>query len=450
VTWWRCAILSLALLTGCAGYASYAPVIDSAMTGGDYEAALQAVEKIDKGKSELLYCYERGTVLRAQGKYAESNLAFERADALIEELYTRSVTREVAAIAVSETIAKYRGDSFEAVLANYYRLLNYLDMRDVAGALVECRRLNHKLQILRDAGETFVDDPFLQYLTALVYEMGNEPGSAEVSYRTALGGYAKGINGAGAPPPWLACDAAANLRRQGDGAGALAYDSLGACPAPESGTGRVFVLIETGRVLRKLQNDIVLPILETDRWDNNERYAHELAKRRGQNYESVKVKYWLRVSLPSLEPRPPQVLHAVVRATPRGDERGAQLDVPGVPVEDFDRYAAAAFKEKEGTVLVRAIVRGIGKYTATQQASEKDEGLGAVVNILGAITETADTRSWTTLPSSVMMARVNLPPGIWRLDAEVMDANGLCIYRLAFGEVDVRAGGTDILTARAL
>jgi tetratricopeptide (TPR) repeat protein len=188
VTLRRVVIAALLGVTGCAGYASYSSRIDEALVHEDYSAALEVVEKISRSNSELLYCYEKALVLRAQGEYAASNETFERAEVLLEDLYTRSVTREVASLTVSETITQYRGDAFEAIRVNYYKILNYLALDDVDGAVVECRRLSRKLQMLHDGGETyFVDDPSW-VLDRAGYEMGGESESAGV-VRTAAAGY---------------------------------------------------------------------------------------------------------------------------------------------------------------------------------------------------------------------------------------------------------------------
>jgi hypothetical protein len=156
--------------TGCSSYDNRSMLIKQALVQEDFDAALENVEKIGKSSSELLYLYEKGLVLHYQNRFAESNEVFEAAEALLEDLYTKSVTRETAALLVKDDIARYRGEPYEAVFVNYYKILNYLHQDDLEGALVECRRVNRKLQMIADAGEeTFENDPFVQYLTGMVY-----------------------------------------------------------------------------------------------------------------------------------------------------------------------------------------------------------------------------------------------------------------------------------------
>jgi len=443
-------LFALAAVVGCTNYSRQAPLIREAMTRDDFEAALAQVEKIDRSNSELLYCYEKGLVLHEQGDYAGSNQAFERAEQVLEELYTKSISREIAAIAVSETITKYRGDAFEAVLVNYYKLLNYLFLGQVEDALVECRRLNLKLQMLHDAGETyFVDDPFLQYLTALVYEIGGEPGSAEVSYRAAAQGYAQSADST-LTPPWLACDAAANARAVGDLELTREYEAQAACDDAPAEAGRVAVLVENGVIARKIETGFTVPIFENDHFDDSDEFAHELSERRDVHYaHPPKIKYWLRVALPALQVDPPTEYRAVVRAIPEGARRRTEpYETRAAHVENLDAQAACAYAEKEPTIVLRAIGRALAKYLASQAADSKDEGLGAIVNLLGVVTETADTRSWSTLPRSIQLARLDLEPGRYRIETDIFDASGHRVGHESFDGVDLRRGGLVVRRVR--
>ncbi len=449
---WMALVLPAALLAaGCSTYSAQSPLIRQAMEAQDYDKAIKLTDKINKGNSELLYCYELGTILHESGDYAASNATFERAEQVFDELYTKSISREVGAAVVNENIVKYRGDPFEAVLVNYYKILNYLFLDQTADALVECRRLNQKLQIIHDAGETyFVDDPFLQYLTALVYERGGELTSAEVSYRRACELYDS--DSTLVYPPWLHCDAAANSRRVGDSAQAAAYEARAKCPPAVDGRGRVLVLVETGAVARKVEAAITLPIFNNDRYSNQDAYSRELYERRGKQYDNRVVKYWLRVALPVMQEDPPVVQRAVVRAARASVAAEPRIDNPvesnSIRVVDLDALANRAYEEKEGDVFLRAIARALAKYLASDAAAQKDAGLGTLVNLLGVVTESADTRSWTTLPRAIQAARLDLDPGRYKIDVDIVDARGALLSHQSFDDVEVTAGGLEVRRVR--
>jgi hypothetical protein len=126
-------LVLLFLCGGCGTYHVRSTEIKRSFAQSDYEDALVRVEEIDLGTSELLYLYEKGLILHYGDDYAASNEAFERAEMLLEELYTKSVTRELAALALTDNVTKYRGASYEAVLVNYYKILNYVYLGDVEG-----------------------------------------------------------------------------------------------------------------------------------------------------------------------------------------------------------------------------------------------------------------------------------------------------------------------------
>jgi uncharacterized protein len=440
---------ALVFVSACSNYVERSSLIRTALIEDDYDRALKAVEEINKSNSELLYLYEKGLILHGLGDYAGSSEAFAQSELVLENLYTKSVTREAATLAVSETIGQYRGDAFEAVFVNYYQILNYIGMGDVEGALVECRRVNRKLQMLKDGGETyFENDPFMQYLTGIVYEMGGERDDAGVSYRVAAELYECGEYAPVAPlPPSFFCDAAQNAYRRGDREESSAYAARAHC-ATGADTGYVSLFLECGQVVRKRESSVVLPILESDRWTDNERFANEMAARQGVHYgRSVKVKYWLKVALPVLEPMPPRYAGAVVRAH-EIDGPHAQ-EARAVTVSSVDAFAEQAFREKESTMFVRAIVRAIMKYLAQQSADKEDEGLGALVNIFNVVTETADTRSWSTLPRTIYLARLDLPAGRYRVEADLLGPDGHSMGSVEFHDVEVRPGAHVIRNAHA-
>lgn len=441
-------VLVLALCA-CASYVSRSGQIRAALIADDYEQALKVVEEIDHSNSKLLYLYEKGMVLHCQGDWAGSSAAFTESELVLEDLYTKSVTREVASLAISETISQYRGDAFEAAYIHYYQILNYLARNDVEGAMVECRRVNRKLQMLNDGGETyFVNDPFLQYLTGIVYEMGGDREAAGVSYRVASGLYESGAYQPVTPvPEAFFCDAAANAMARADRAEADLYASRARCAAGAD-TGRVSLFFECGQIIRKRENSIVLPIFANDRWTDNEKFARELSTRHGVNYGSpVKVKYWLKVALPALEPAPPLCSNVRVRA--RSLDQGHLAETRAAVVSNLDALAVQAFREKEATMFGRAIVRALVKYLAQQEADKSDEGLGALVNLFNVVTETADTRSWSSLPGAIFLARLDLPAGSYRIEVDFLGTGGSHAGSVVFDNVAVSAGKHVVRNARA-
>jgi len=458
--------LLLVLLTGaCSTYHKRSVEIKRSFTDSDFEQALERVDAIDRGTSELLYLYEKGLILHYNNQYAESNEVFERAELLLEELYTKSVTRELAALAVSDNIAKYRGTSYEAILVNYYKILNYLLLGDLEGALVECRRVNRKLEFLRDTeGVFFANDPFIQYLTGMVYSTARELNDADVSYRVAAGEYEELAPDYGVDvPDLLYCDRRETARLLGD---TQPEDTVAvACPgAPGPDEGVLNLFLECGFVAHKQERKIILPIFKDDDTSDIDALAEVLAAREGVavvSYDrSRKIDYVLKVAVPVMVPTPVAWDRAVIRphykappdsgsggdnnAIPVTGEAGVRTDV----VENVDSYALAAFEEAYGKILFRTVVRALTKYAAKEGASEKDEALGWLVNWVNVATETADTREWTTLPEKILMARLVLPAGRYDLRVGLFDASGRNIDDILIEDVIIDPGRTSFLNHR--
>jgi hypothetical protein len=420
-------------------------LIKQALVQQDYAAALDNVEKIGKSSSELLYLYEKGLILHYQDRYAESNEVFEQAENLLEDLYTKSVSRETAALLVKDDIARYRGDPFEAVFVNYYKILNYLHLDDIEGALVECRRVNRKLQMINDAAGDdevpYQNDPFIQYLTAMVYAAAGDANDAAVSYRVAVETYDSLGADAGLGVPWtLYCDAARNARRLGDFAEADAYSERAGHDCPESGDGAgvVNLFLEGGYVAHKVEESIALPIYEDDDRSDDERLAERMAGRRHHARRKVKVTQVIKIAMPTLADDPMPFATAVVQA--RGDSSGVDCgEFPSVRVEDLNVYARRAFAAKEGKILLRTIVRTLAKTAAQTKLGDKNEAAGVLLNVFNVATETADTRSWTTLPQRILMSRLRLPEGTWDLDVTLLDGSGNSVHRFTIPGVESRS-----------
>jgi hypothetical protein len=449
--------LCVLVLSGCSSYVERSTLIKNALLEQNYEEALEKAEGIDKSSSNLLYLYEKGLILHYQDQYAASNEAFEAAEILLEELYTKSVTREVLSLAVKDDFSAYRGDPYEAVFVNYYKILNYLHLDDIEGALVECRRVNNKLQMIIDAGEeSFENDPFLQYLTAMVYEAAGDRNDASVSYRVAVDGYERLAQDADVRAPrTLLCDAAENARRLGDFEAAGRYEegAGGECAGPQPGEGVVNVFLEGGYVTHKYEESIAFPIYEDDDEDDEEKFAETLAKRRHAARRDVKVSQIIKIAMPALADDPMPFRDAVIHARRVGSEAAADesreaREARAVKAEDLAVYAHRAFAAKEGKILLRTIVRALSKAALQSKAGDKNAGFGVLVNVLNIATETADTRSWSTLPKRVDMARLRLPEGTWDLEVTLLDAAGKRFDSFAIRGVEIRSGESEFINYR--
>ena len=461
-------IVLLLFLSGCgAAYSGYMSHSLKQLEKSDYEGALAKLEKPDSNTNKLLYYLEKGLILHYQGQYEASNLEFERAEKLSDVLYTRSVSREVAALLSNDSVVAYRGEEFEMTLVHYYRAMNYQRLGERQAALVECRKANLRLENYAQQAEydlSYKNDAFLQYMTGLFFEAEGELNDAYISYKDALQGYRAYDDAFGLPiPRMLLVDLTRLADRLGYDAEAARYGRRFRLRPDElqRATGsEVVVFVESGFVPRKHQVELTVPIMDDERkvalWTVSERAVHRYHHPR--MYHRRRVDYWLKVALPEYREVHSQVVGVRLRA---GGESAMAIQV-----EDLQAIAQRTFAQKFDTIMLRTVARNLAKYMASksiEKAFESDEddkdtddwakdGLGEVLgglfNLFGRATEAADTRGWLSLPSSIRIARLPVVEGLVAPTLELIDDRGQVVAVEQLPEVAVESGETVFLNFR--
>ena len=468
---WFLSLFSILLLflTGCGRYSMHE--IRIAFAEGKFDEALTHLDKASS-KTALPYLFERGLLAHYGDHFEESNQALERAELLAEDLYTKSISREVAALLTSDNVRPYPGTRYERLLVHYYRALNYVYMNLPDDALVECRRAGQLLQYYADEDPTynFAGAAFFAYLSGILYEWTGDWNDAYIAYRWAEAGYQRYEEQLGVSPPEDVGYALVRLAwLLGFNEEAERYAQLyGEPPLPAPGSGEFILIYESGFVPQKAEENLFFPIFKTDRFVHEEEneeededeeeiweFADEVMGRQDLQYDEVDLEYLLRVAIPVYMSNRPRLVGVEVQVEPRfhGDNRdgnGAQIstdeigvqseigkipehraemesiEARGVLVEDVEGTALVTFEAEQKTILLRTVARALLKYLAHRGAKEKADFLGDLVNFLNVVTERADTRSWETLPNQIFLVRMPLPPGTHDVTLSFLDeANGL-------------------------
>jgi hypothetical protein len=205
------------------------------------------------------------------------------------------------------------------------------------------------------------------------------------------------------------------------------------------------VVLESGWVATRDQVMLNVPILDVDRhYSSNDDWAWELVNRASpawSNEYDVDIEYWLTVAVPVMAPAASGQVTAV-----RLSAEHAAADSEAA--DDLSRRAAATFEAERGQMLFRTFVRALAKYAVAQAAENEDETAGAIVNLLGVLTERADTRCWLTLPDRLSVARLRLAPGRHELRFEYLDAAG-GVVSSEVETIEVADGGFTFLNRRS-
>ena len=442
-------LLSVALLLafqGCNTYAHFSGDYRSSLRTRNYEDALAKIGKSKSGGNRLLYLFENGLLTHYQGHYSLSNRYFAEAERLSDQLFTRSISREAAALFTNDAIRKYRGDSFEMIAVHYYRALNYWHLGLPEDALVECRKANLKLNkyAIHNGEASYKNDAFIHYITGLFYEATGELNDARISYQHAQDAYSHYSEAFNFPPPSMLqtdLERIANILNGEEPDVRLA--SLMPFLQPV-GDGELVIFSEIGFIPRKVQEEIDLPIYESDIKRSKRVKVTTVATEISHRHHRIRpigdVEYWLRVALPKYETATPRTQSIRIRV----EDRAVQTQ----PAQNYAAIAKASLQDHYPGIMVKTIARGFTKYLTYRQAKKENKILGFFTNLFNVSTEIADTRSWVSLPHNIQIGRIDLPPGIHTITLEALDVNGNIIETETFTNIEINPGQRTFLNHR--
>lgn len=383
-------------------YSAQNNTLHNAVKVGDYSQAEQALPEAIAG--DILDNLERGRVYLLSQQYQNSQNAFKLSDQAVtiqQRQATVSISdsaTSIGSLAVNDNLNDYQPSDYELGFLHLYLGLNYLYANDLEGALVEMRRANQVQEQARasredelesaqqqmsaqgltpnlgsvlanypDAGGTLqsIQNGYLLYLSALLYEADRDLNSAYVDYRRAL---------AVMPENQQVIDGAKRVaKRLGMKSDLTQLEKrYGKVTHLDSDQARVIVIEEQGVVAALEGWKQTLPI-----------------------YDSRGDIAWYTISLPyypSLTSERQSVL------TLNGDS----LD--GSKIVDVDQMAQYDLSERMPSIIVRQALRVWAKDRLRKETTKGDDVGNLLFNAWNTLTEQPDTRSWLTLPSKVYTA----------------------------------------------
>lgn len=435
------------LITGCAGYKF--EQVETGMTTGKSEDAYNYLKKHSPKKPDIPHLYELGMTGHYANLFTASSQAFEDAENIAEERFTKSVSKEALSLVTTDNLRPYAGTHYERLLSHYYSALNYIYAGNLEGAQVECRRATNLIQYFRseDDNYNFFGTGFLSYFCGIVFEASGELNDAYISYKQAADYYQVASEKTSILLPK---DVGHSLVRTSRKLGfSDEYERFrkqyGDPPSLSENTGELVLFYETGFVPRKKEQTLTFPILKIDRFgedDNkdNVEFARTLRKREGMVVEDVKLEYLLHVAIPTIKSNRPRFSGIEVTT--------GEITSQGQLVEDVEIMAIETLAAERTVILIRTLIRALGKYLIFRKANKENRILGAVVNLAGVITESADTRSWQTLPNRIYMVHMSLPEGSHNLKLSFLNTDGRARRSKSISNVEIVPNQIRILNYR--
>jgi hypothetical protein len=376
---------------------------------GNYPSAVKKLEETllsTEEKNRLLYHLEAGLLYHLAGKYKQSNSFLESAEWISDELYTKSLSKQAASLMTSDNILPFQGEFYDYLFINYYKLLNYLYLGSLEDVMVEVRRINHKLSLFDK------DDAFMHYLTALLYQYNRQKADAFIEYKKAYESY-KNVYSKNYEVPFprhLKRDIAVFYQNtRFSRCREFPREVLKTDKVPPK-YGSVVFIVEAGFVPYKyeVRTEAVIP-----------------PKYKKKHPEKLKDIYYLKLAVPEYALPQESVKQVVLNL----NEKSSDMDL----VEDLGTVAVKTFEQEHSGLMAKTIARAVAKYLTYKTVKGKDDKenenklrkvLGTTVNIFGAATEQADTRSWLTLPDRIFLAHNYLKPGKHEFSTVLKTAKG--------------------------
>jgi len=379
---------------------------------GDLQQALTALKDSEaESKSRFLFFANKGLLLSVLGDYEQSNAFLEKAF-LFGEDYRVNYLNEGLSYLTNPNFTVYRGEDHEHLMVLYFKAINYLKMNQPQDALVECRRLNIRLNQLTDkysSPEKLQRDAFIHTLMGIIYQSTKDYNNAFIAYRNAVdvyeNEYAQMFHMS--VPDQLQKDLVNTAYWTGfmdeyenyknkfgmqdytpaePDAELVFFWHNGLAPV-KSEWGVNFVITPGMGNMMVFTNEsmgLVFPFPVEDEKDR-----HGLA--------GLRI---FRVVFPRYVERPLYFQAASLETN--GATYPLQL------TEDVSKVAFKSLRQRMLEEFTKGLLRAALKKVTEESLRKKDEGLGALLGVVNAATEKADTRNWQTLPHSIFYARVPL------------------------------------------
>lgn len=349
---------------GCGNYTQTTRVARDEFYSGKYSEAAKILEKgaHEDGVDQLLYLFDRATALHQASDYDESNKDFHLADKLSEIKDYTSLSTEAATLVTNDKIVQYKGEDFEKVLISQYLAINYLMLGKFEDALVECRRVNHKLHLMISEGKRkYKLNPFASYLSALMYEDQKEINDAYIDYQA--------VHQLDPTFAYLGED----LYR-------LAWQNQNRQDMEKWSSEYHLTPDDKKRIRETAKNYELVVIVENGK--SPEKFPHP-------SWEA----------LPHYVPRFNPVSYAQVFVESK--ERGRSF-----PLFDVEKTAIENLDEKFAALIAKRVAGVVAKEVISDQVGRKTDPLvGALLRLGMHMMDQADLRSWLTLPKDFQIFR---------------------------------------------
>jgi hypothetical protein len=405
------------LATGCKTYEQQNKVIRNwqggNLPGAVAEAKLQADGNANN-KDAIIWRLEQGAVLRATGQYADSNDAFDKAEAKIDDYARKAkirVGQETGALLSNQAELDYEGRSYDGIMLNTYKALNYLALGQPDKARPEIIHAYQRQQDAVAANQKRIEE-VQDEAAKNTNSVAIQKAQADPKFQAQMQGtnYAN-LNGLQAYADYVnpftvyldglyfmanAADASDLERAR------KSFERVGSF-APDNGYVKQDLATAEGMIHGQSLPAVTYVIFETG-----------CAPERGQ----IRIDIPIIVSKVSYVGAAFPTLKLQYNFMPGLTVTAGGTSVPTALVASMDGVVATDFKNEMPVVITKTIaatvVKAVAAYAANEAARQGGGDLGGLFMQIGTAVyqmavNIADERTWTTLPKEFQVARLATP-----------------------------------------
>lgn len=426
-------ILSFAIfLASCASPAKLrAENVSKTASVGNYQAAIDNIEKNKKdlynSEDSFLLEFDLGVLHHYNQNYRESIKHFSYAEQILEDLYSRSVTNEAAALLTNDNVRPYRSYPFEIQWLYQTQILNYLALGEIDESVVEARRALLAIQSLQEKEEDkFNESGTLQYLIALSYEWQKSEDDARIAYDNAK----KSLASSGLAPK-LATQVPKNEQE------IIVVGYAGLSP-----------ILGENKFWGTYAKDGALLLYYKDANGQSQTILLSAMNLGGAGFDGSTVT--IQFAIPKMVERVSQ--NSVFAVNVNGNSKTAEIfaNTKNSIQKDLENSQTSMLIRTAGRVILRTIAASKAKSKINTGNGWADLALNISADFATGAMESADLRIGSALPETVQILRIPVEPGKHSVIIDILDKYGRKTGSLTEQSVNVKKDGKAFIFVPAL
>jgi hypothetical protein len=374
-------VLLPVLLQACAVQQHEVNALAEQLDHSTPEAILLSLQSIDPPQRDRgQYLLNTGLLKSITGDFEDAIRDLQSAKKVLNNLQAISISENLAAATINETLRSYDASPSERVLLHVLLSIDYLMLDDLDAARVEVLQAGVVMNELAREDLPIGQLASAHYIAGLVYELGGELDDARISYRKAANLMAlRNMS----PPSSLKSSLLSLNRRLGVGGESSKYSVqyFMAVDPPDPDAAEIIVIYWDGVVTSKREKSINVWVPE--------------------------LKQIVSLALPYYPPS--NYMEEPFRLSIADKVHLTET------IEDIELLLREDLEDESAAIHAMTLARMVSKYQMVRSTKDQNNSLSLITNIFTMLSESADIRSWNMLPSTIQIARFSLPAGEYPL-----------------------------------